>query len=129
MVHVRRIALSGKEYRKVLTFAQLCYCCTILLISSVSKIYYLPFNKISPESKYHSNPMWGTLENWKLPLSFTTAVIGWNVLTQRKLCFKIEFNPFTPKSDLIDFTLSNTIRFYSSKGELLGAKELKNYLP
>ena len=26
------------------------------------------------------------------------------------------FNPFTPKSDLIDFTLSNARRFYQSKG-------------
>ena len=34
------------------------------------------------------------------------------------------FNPFTPKSDLIDFTLSNARRFYSSKGDPLGAKEL-----
>ena len=38
-VHVRRIALPGKECRKVLTFAQLCYCYTILLIGSISKIY------------------------------------------------------------------------------------------
>ena len=53
---------------------------------------YLPFNKISSESKYRNNPMWGTLENWKLLLSsFTTAVISWNLFTQRKLPFKIEF--------------------------------------
>ena len=38
-------------------------------------------------------------------------------------------NPFTPKSDLTDFTLSNAPRFYSSKGDLLGVKGLKNYLP
>ena len=35
-----------------------------------------------------------------------------------------ELNPFTPKSDLIDFTLSNARRFYSSKGDLLGVKGL-----
>ena len=34
------------------------------------------------------------------------------------------FNPFKPKSDLIDFTLSNTRRFYSSKGDPLGVKGL-----
>ena len=41
-------------------------------------INYFPFNKISPESKYHRNPMWGTLENWELSLLslFTTVVIG-----------------------------------------------------
>ena len=38
-------------------------------------------------------------------------------------------NPFTPKSDFIDFSLSNARRFYSSKGDPLGAKRLKNYLP
>ena len=36
---------------------------------------------------------------------------------------------FTPKSDFIDFTLSNARRFYSSKGDPLGVKGLKNYLP
>ena len=36
-------------------------------------------------------------------------------------------NPFTPKSDLIDFTLSNARRFYSSKGDLLGVKGLIQY--
>ena len=40
----------------------------------------------------------------------------------------ISMNPFTPKSDLIDFTLSDARRFYSSKGDPLGVKGLKNYL-
>lgn len=35
------------------------------------------------------------------------------------------FNPFSPKSDFIDFTLSNARRFYSSKGDPLGIKGLK----
>ena len=35
------------------------------------------------------------------------------------------FNPFPPKSDFIDFTLSNARRLYSSKGDPLGIKELK----
>ena len=39
LVHVRRIAPRGKEGSKVLTFAQLCYCCIILLIGLISKIY------------------------------------------------------------------------------------------
>ena len=34
------------------------------------------------------------------------------------------FNPFTPKSDLIDFTLSNAQPFYLSKGDPLGVKGL-----
>ena len=38
------------------------------------------------------------------------------------------FNPFTPKSDLVDFTLSNASRFYSSKGDPLGVKGLTSYL-
>ena len=39
----------------------------------------------------------------------------------------ISLNPFTPKSDSIDFTLSNAGQFYSSKGDPLGVKGLKNY--
>ena len=38
----------------------------------------------------------------------------------------ISLSPFTPKSNLIDFTLSNAGRFYSSKGDPLGVKGLKN---
>ena len=33
-------------------------------------------------------------------------------------------NPFTPKSDLIDFTLSNARQFYSSKLDPSGVKGL-----
>ena len=32
--------------------------------------------KISSESKYSSNPLWGTLENWKLLLSLFTTVVN-----------------------------------------------------
>ena len=35
------------------------------------------------------------------------------------------FNPFKPKSTLIDFTLSNARQFYSSKGDPLGVKGFK----
>ena len=35
-------------------------------------------------------------------------------------------NPFTAKDVLINFTLSNTRRFYSSKGNPLAVKGLKN---
>ena len=35
-----------------------------------------------------------------------------------------DLNPFTPKSDFIDFTLSNARRFNSSKGDPLGVKGL-----
>ena len=37
----------------------------------------------------------------------------------------ISRNPFTPKSDFIDLTLSNARQFYSSKGDPLGVKGLK----
>ena len=40
----------------------------------------------------------------------------------------LPFNPFTPKSDFIDFTLSNARRFYSSKGGPLGEKGLKTIM-
>ena len=36
----------------------------------------------------------------------------------------IQLNPFTPKSDLIDLILSKARRFYLSKGDPLGVKEL-----
>ena len=36
----------------------------------------------------------------------------------------IQLNPFTPKSDLIDLTLSKARRFYLSKGDPLGVKGL-----
>ena len=39
--------------------------------------------------------------------------------------YVLSVNPFTPKSDLIDFTLSNARQFYSSKGDPLGVKRLK----
>ena len=52
-------------------------------------INYLPFNKTFSKCKYHSNPMWGTLKNWKILLSlFTTLLIGWNVLTQKETTFQ-----------------------------------------
>ena len=41
------------------------------------------------------------------------------LLSSMPMCF------FTPKSDLIDFTLSRARRFYSSKGDPLGVKGLK----
>ena len=41
----------------------------------------------------------------------------------------LSINPFSAKEVLIDFTLSNTRRFYSSKGDPLALKGLKNYLP
>ena len=43
--------------------------------------------------------------------------------------WSITLNPFTPKSDLIDFTLSNPRRFYdSSKRDPLGVKGLKKLI-
>ena len=140
MAHLRRIAPHRKECRKVLTFAQLCYCCIILLIGSISKIFqnfrwlyiylflklidYFPFNKISSQSKYQSNPMWWTLENWKLLLPlFTNVVIGWNVFTQRKLpCFKMELKYILFHKpafhQLINFLSENSQPFQCGKSVL-----------
>ena len=39
------------------------------------------------------------------------------------------WRPFTPKSDLIDFTLSHARQFYSSKGDPLGVKGLNSLNP
>ena len=41
----------------------------------------------------------------------------------------VSINPFTLKRDFIDFTLPNGRQFYSSKGDPLGVKGLKDYLP
>ena len=86
----------------MLTFEHHCYCCIILLIGSISETYqnfrqlhiylsllinYFHFNKISSKSKYHSNPMWGTLKNWRL-LLFTTC--DWlKCLHTKKTTFQI----------------------------------------
>ena len=48
---------------------------------------------------------------------------------ETRVSFLLIVNPFTPKSDLIDFTLSNARRFCSSKGDPLGVKGLQNYFP
>ena len=45
------------------------------------------------------------------------------------LFISFSFNPFTPKSDLIDFTLSNARRFYLSKEDPLGVKGLMHLTP
>ena len=46
-----------------------------------------------------------------------------------RVSFLLIVNPFTPKSDLIDFTLSNARQFCSSKGDPLGVKGLKKLSP
>ena len=52
-------------------------------------------------------------------------IIFWN----DPLGIELPVNPFTLKSDLIDFTLSNARQFYLSKEDSLGVKGLRNYLP
>ena len=42
-----------------------------------------------------------------------------------RVSFLLIVNPFTPRSDLIDFTLSKARRFCPSKGDHLGVKGLK----
>ena len=39
--------------------------------------------------------------------------------------YRVVINPFAPKSDFIDFTLSNARRFSPPKGDPLGVKGLK----
>ena len=46
-----------------------------------------------------------------------------------RVSFLLIVNPFTPKSDLIDFILSNARRFCPSKGDPSGVKGSKNCLP
>ena len=46
-----------------------------------------------------------------------------------RFSFLLIVNPFTPKSDLIDFTLSKARRFCSSKGDPSGVKGLKKLSP
>ena len=84
------------------------------------------------------------MKSWKKKITiigkwyqFTERISTWPfeviltpLSTEEKIIIgKQMFNPFTPKSDLIDFTLSNARRFYSSKGDPLGVKGLNNYLP
>ena len=59
---------------------------------------------------------------WKLtcPQPFTLS----NTTLTGAFPLSHSLNPFTPKSDLIDFTLSNARRFYSSKGDPLAVKGL-----
>ena len=45
--------------------------------------------------------------------------------SELKSLANIPSSSFTPKSDLIDLTLSNVKRFYSPKGDPLAVKELK----
>ena len=47
------------------------------------------------------------------------------IMNYKLIKYETLFYPFTPKSDLLDFTLSNARRFYSSKGDTLGVKGLK----
>ena len=61
--------------------------------------------------------------------NFGTKTLSYILLLSNFFLFKIctsihhkILNPLTPKSDLIDFTLSNTRRFCSSKGDSLGVK-------
>ena len=46
-----------------------------------------------------------------------------------RVSFLLIVNPFTPKSNLIDFTLCNARRFCPAKGDPSGVKGSKNYLP
>ena len=52
-----------------------------------------------------------------------------SIHNQLFIYYSLLFNPFTPKSDLIDFTLSYARRFYLSKGDPLGVKGLKKIGP
>ena len=64
---------------------------------------------------------------------FGFQILNCNILgaccLQLKVVAAPPFNPFTPKSDLIDVSLSNARRFHLSKGDPLGMKGLENYPP
>ena len=62
----------------------------------------------------------------KIPGYRVPILAIWGVL---KLNINVSINPFSAKDVLIDFTLSNARRFYSSQGAPLALKGLKNYLP
>ena len=71
----------------------------------------------------------GECQSLCYPVSFLSRMKSFD--RSSALCFlnrltKKSINPFTPKSDLIDFTLSNARRFYSSKGDPLGVKGLND---
>ena len=72
--------------------------------------------------------MWRTLENWKLSLPlFTTTVIGWNVFTQRKLPFKIEFKYILFHRPAFDrlINVSSTHTTVSTWGKRIAAEQYK----
>ena len=47
-------------------------------------------------------------------------------MSSGKVKIQVKINLFTPKSDLIDVTLSNARQFCSAKEDPLGVKGLKN---
>ena len=71
-----------------------------------------------------------TLMSVKIP-QVTGSLLYKNIKQSvlQELSFIREFNPFTPESDFIYFTLSYARRFYSSKGDPLGVKGLKKLSP
>ena len=69
-------------------------------------------------------------QNLMTALIFVVCLFVVYIIMNYKLIkYETLFYPFTPKSDLLDVTLSNAKRFYSSKGDPLGVKGLKNYFP
>ena len=69
--------------------------------------------------------MSATIQTFQLILLKRKAICFVNIFFMYLLLFLI---PFTAKDVLIDFTLSNTRRFYLSKGNPLAVKGLKNSL-
>ena len=57
-----------------------------------------------------------------LMMTLTVLILA---VCRKPVTYELSYYPFTPKSDFIDFTLSNARRFYSSKGDPLGVKGLK----
>ena len=64
-----------------------------------------------------------------LCLAISSAFGVWYLWKKVSYVIFVLINPFSAKDVLIDFTLSNARRFYSSKGNPLALKGLKNYLP
>ena len=105
-------------------------CCPIIIIIFIFKRISVIFNRLSAKSSIIWNVILifqsrgGGMSTKFIHEPFTRILEPY---AAKCSCVKrVDCNPFTTKSDLIDFTLSNARRFYSSKGDLLGVNGLKN---
>ena len=57
-------------------------------------------------------------------ITIMISISYWAIMVKISIYTWLHFNPFTPNSASIDFTLSNARLFYSSRGHPLGVKGL-----